>query len=90
MGGVGLDLPINRVYYMGEMRKTYSEIKQEEAGTLYRNRLISLRYKVGITQAELARHYELSRQRINQIVHRSYPKRVSLWGRLWNILTHPY
>lgn len=56
------------------MVKTYSELQQERAGTLNRNKGIVFRYQLGIPQVELARHYNLTRQRIHQIIHRVYPQ----------------
>ena len=56
------------------MNKTLSEIRQEKAGTLERNRAIKFRWehnpnKWGI-QTEMARQYKISRQAINIICHR--------------------
>lgn len=55
------------------MNKTQSEIRQELAGTLERNRTIKWRWehdpdKWGI-QTLMAQQYKISKQAINQIIH---------------------
>ena len=59
--------------------KSYSELQQERAGTLNRNKVIVFRYELGITQVKLAEQYNLTRQRIHQIVHRK-PQNPNLSG----------
>jgi len=77
---------------MGEM-KSYSEIKQEEAGTLRRNRFIQYLYsECHWRQVDIAKKFGFKRQRAFQIINRTYPEKhhIGLWRRLWDILTYPY
>ena len=72
-------------------QKTFSEQQQEGAGTLKRNRFINYLYnECGYRQVDIARKFGHSRQWAHHIVHRSYSEKRGFWGRLWDILTHPY
>ncbi len=66
--------------------KSYSEIKQEEAGTLNRNLFIQYLYKCGYRQVDIAKKFGHSRQWAHQIVHRTYPKKIGFWERLFKKL----
>lgn len=50
--------------------KSYSEIKQEEAGTLNRNKFIQYLYnECRWRQVDIAKKFRVSRQRIHQIIN---------------------
>lgn len=80
------------------MKKTQSEIKQEKAGTLYRNRLLKSRWEEekhrrGL-QSEMARELGISRQAVSVIVNREdlatyyQAHHISIWRALWHRLIH--
>ena len=71
------------------MNKSYSELQQERAGTLNRNRQIKKDYKPGLGgKIGRAQNPPISRQAIHQIVHRTYTrKKDGLFIRLCETFT---
>ena len=75
--------------------KSYSEIKQDLAGTTVRNKIIKFRCQHGKRgiQSQMAREYHISRQAIHRIVHNpnvilTHPQkhRDGFLGGLWKKL----
>jgi len=63
--------------------KTFSELQQERAGTLNRNKFIQyLYFQRGWRQVDIAKRFGVSRQCIHHIIHRTCGEKYGFWTRL--------